>query len=213
MLVLQSLAFGGLICLVAFYASFRWRRRRLYELAEKIPGPIGLPLIGIGYKFLIPNYQKIFEVLDQFSKEFTSPVKAWLGPELMIVADTPDALQIVLNSQDCLDKSPLYDVLMVTKGLLIANGQLWRNHRKILNPVFSLRAIKQLIPTFNEKAKIFTDNLRAKVGKQPFDVSAYLAACTLETILKGMMEVERDIQKDPTNNVYIHDIEMLVKKK
>lgn len=211
MLVLPSLIFGALISLVAFYANFRWKRRRMYELAEKIPGPKGLPLIGIGHRFLLPNHRKKIKFhANSGKRSFTSISKVWLGPELLIVINTPEALQIVLNSQHCLNKSKLYDVLPVNKGLVVANGQLWRNHRKILNPAFSTRAIQQLIPTFDEKAKIFTENLRAEVGRGPFDVTGYMAACSLETILKGTMEIDRNIQGDPLNNKYIENFDKFV---
>lgn len=182
----------------------------MYELAEKIPGPKGWPLIGIGHKLLAQDFQKIFQILDEISNQYDSLVKAWLGPELLIFADTPEALQIVLNSPNCLDKSPLYDVMLLTKGLLIVSGEMWRSHRKILNPAFSVRVIQELIPTFDEKSKRFAEKLKAEVGKKPFDVSTYMAACSLETILKGTLNVDRDIQSDPHNNEYVNDVEVLV---
>ena len=40
----------GLI--TAWYMKFRWNRRNLYRLADKIHGPKGLPLIGVAFKFL-----------------------------------------------------------------------------------------------------------------------------------------------------------------
>ena len=35
-----------------WYAYFRYTRRRLYELAAKLPGPDGLPLLGSAHEFL-----------------------------------------------------------------------------------------------------------------------------------------------------------------
>lgn len=208
MLVLQSLVFGSLICCVAFYAIFRYKRRRLYELADKIPGPNGLPLIGLGYKFLIPDYQKVFQILADVSKEYTSPARAWLGPELLILANTPEAMQIILNSPHCLDKSRLYDVLLLKKGLLTANGEVWRRHRKILNPAFTIRAVQALIPTFDVKSKVLVKSLNAKVDTKPFDISVYVAACSLESILKGTMELDLDVQSNPHGNRYIETVEL-----
>lgn len=208
MLVLQSLVFGFLIFLAALVASFWWSRRRLYYLAAKLPGPRGLPLIGMSYKFLTTDFKKIFDALMNLTAGYGSPGAAWLGPELLIYADTPEALQVVLNSQKCLDKSPLYDVLIVKKGLLVGSGQLWRNHRKILNSSFSIGILQKLIPTFDEKSKIFVKNLNIEVGKKPFDVYGYMSACSLETLLKGTMDMDQDIQSKPLENSYIHDIEM-----
>lgn len=207
MLILHSLVFGFLICLVAFYGNFLWRRRRLYHLASKIPGPRGLPLIGMVHKFLNVEFDAYLYKFSSMAYGYSSICKFWLGPELVIFAADPHSLQIILNSQKCLDKSPLYDVLVLTKGLLVGSGQIWRTHRKILNPAFNISLLQQLIPLFDEKSKIFIRNLEREVDKKPFDVYGYMSACSLETLLKGTMEIDRDIQSDPFNNKYVYDIE------
>lgn len=208
MVVLQLLVVGLFTTLAAAYARFLWNRRRLYYLAAKLEGPRGLPFIGMGHKFIEGNCKKIFEFFITVTDGYKSPVGAWLGPELLIFADTPESLQIVLNSPKCLDKSPLYDRLLLTKGLVLAGGELWKNHRKILNPAFNLSVLQKLIPTFDEKSKIFVKNLETKVGQNQFDVFTYMSACSLETLLKGTMGVDRDIQTDPLNNHYMHHAEM-----
>lgn len=208
MLVLQSLVFGILTFLAAFYATFLWKRRRLYYLAAKLPGPRGLPFIGMGHKFFKADFKEIFNFLMTVSNGYKAPMKMWIGPELLVFADTPEILQVVLNSQQCLDKSPLYDVLIVKKGLLVGSGELWRTHRKLLNPSFSISVLQQLIPVFDEKSQIFVKNVETEVNKKEFDVYGYMSACSLETLLKGTMETERDFQSDPFNNDYIHNIEM-----
>lgn len=208
--MLQSLLFGSLITLIALYATFVWRRRRMYQLAAKIPGPNGLPFIGHGLKFLNGDFKQIFELLVSITEGYSTISKIWLGPELLVFAETPESLQIVLNSQKCLDKSPLYDVLVLTKGLLVGSGELWKRHRKILNPTFSIGILQQLIPTFDEKSQIFVRNLKKEIGREEFDVYGYMSACSLETLLKGTMEIDRDFQSDPLNNSYINHIEVLV---
>lgn len=208
MLVLQSLVFGSIICLVAFYAKFLWSRRRLYELAAKLPGPRGLPLIGLAHKLINKDFTEIFNYIMQTTAKFSSPAKLWIGPELVISAHSPESLQVVLNSQNCLDKTPFYDVLILTKGLVIGNGQLWRHHRKVLTPAFTSQVLRQLVPTFDNKSRIFVKNLECEVGKPDFDVFHYMSACSLETLLKGTMEIDRDVQSNPLGNDYLHHIEM-----
>jgi cytochrome P450 len=210
MQALQSLVFGFAIFLIAVYASFWWSRRRLYYLAAKLPGPRGLPFLGVAYLLINKSFTEIFNLITTITNGYGSPGAVWLGPELMVFADTPESLQIVLNSQKCLDKSPLYDVLVLTKGLLVGSGELWRRHRKILNPSFSIGILQQLIPTFDDKSKIFVKNLEKEVGNEPFDVYGYMSACSLETLLKGTMEIDRDVQSKPFESEYIHHIEVLV---
>lgn len=208
MLVLQSLIIGLITFLVALLASFWWSRRRLYYLAAKLPGPKGIPLLGLAHKIINADFKEIFDLLSSLSQNYGSPVSAWLGPEFVVVADTPESLQIVLNSQKCLNKSPLYDVLILTKGLLVGSGDLWKRHRKILNPAFSIGILQKIIPTFDDKAKIFVRNMEAKVGGEAFDVYEYMSPCSLESLLKVTMDYDRDFQSKPLDNEYLHHIEL-----
>lgn len=205
MLVLNSLLFGLFVGLVAFYASFRWRRRRLYYLASKLPGPKGLPFIGMGHKFLTGDFKKIFEAIITFSSGYESPATIWIGPELVIFADTPEILKIVLNSPKCLDKTPFYEAFSLKNGLLLSGGDVWKLHRKILNPSFSLNVLQRLVPLFDQKSKILVRNIAVEVGKKPFDIFYYLSACSLETLLNGTMNLDRNMQSDACQNEYIHN--------
>lgn len=195
--MLQSLIWGLLVTVIAFYARFRWRRRRLYELASKFPGPKGFPFIGIGHRYLNQSFKGILEVTLGFSDGHgEEPVAVWLGPELLIFPDTPEMLKTVMNSEHCLDKSKVYEVFLRRFGVGLAGGNVWKRHRKILNPAFSLPILHQLVPIFDEKAKILVKNIRSLVGGEQFDAYERLSACSLETIFKGTMALDRDIQSN-----------------
>lgn len=209
MFVVNSLIVGVATFLVALFVRFRWSRRRFYQLAAKIPGPKGLPIIGSAHKFMTTDPQKMFNTINNMPNGYESSVmKIWIGPELMVFAHTPESLQIVLNSKKCLHKSKQYDVLLLDKGLIVGSGQTWKNHRKILNPAFGIGILQKLIPTFDEKSKIFVKNLKCEVNKKPFDVYEYMSACSLETLLKSTMDIDRDVQSDPHNFWYLKCIEM-----
>lgn len=204
MLVLQSLILGLFVAVIAFYARFRWRRRRLYELASKLPGPRGLPFIGFAYKLLNANFKSILKTFMTISDGYgDEPVGAWLGPELLVFADTPEMLKVVLNSENCLDKSNIYEVFLARFGLGLAGGDIWKKHRKILNPAFSLPILHQLVPIFDAKSKALVKNIRSMVGGEQFDAYERLSACSLETILKGTMSLDRDIQINYDKDEYL----------
>ena len=57
MIVLQYLFIGLISVLAVWYAKFRWNRRHLYRLANKIPGPKGWPLFGVALRLLGKNSQ------------------------------------------------------------------------------------------------------------------------------------------------------------
>lgn len=52
MVVLESLLVGLLTTFCVWYLSFWYRRRRLYELSDKIDGPKGYPFVGIAHTML-----------------------------------------------------------------------------------------------------------------------------------------------------------------
>ena len=57
MLILQFILIGLITAFALWYAQFRWSRRHLYRLANKIPGPKGLPLFGVALSILGKNPQ------------------------------------------------------------------------------------------------------------------------------------------------------------
>lgn len=202
------MSFVLLTLVIAMYISFLFKRRRLYSLAAKLPGPKGFPMIGMGYKLLTLDCKKTLQFFMTITNGYKSPAKIWIGSELFVFADTPESIQIVFTSPKCVDKSSFYDTDVLKKGLVFAKKSMWEVHRKILNPAFSIGVLHGLIPIFDEKSKIFANNLTTKVGCDEFDIYHYISACSLETILKGTMELDSDIQSDPLNNYYLHAIEV-----
>lgn len=118
---------------------------------------------------------------------------------LLIIVDLPDDLQIILNSNDCTDKSNLYKIIPLQKGLLLAGGELWQTHRKLLNPSFYMNVLQSFTPLFNEKSKILVKVLKKYESKGEFNVFHPLSACTLETLLATSIGIDQDIQNDLEN--------------
>lgn len=47
----MNLQFWLFVIALPALALYLWQRRRLYRLAWQLPGPIGWPLVGVGYMF------------------------------------------------------------------------------------------------------------------------------------------------------------------
>lgn len=52
MSVLQFIMILLTATLVLWYLKFRWNRRHLYSMADKIPGTNGLPFLGVALNYL-----------------------------------------------------------------------------------------------------------------------------------------------------------------
>lgn len=208
MLLLESYLVGVLVTLSSWYAIYTWKRRRLYRMARKIPGPTGLPFVGEALSVLGGDHKKAFRNLTSLAKDFETPSKIWYGPYCAIILDNAKDLRVVLNSQKCLNKSEVYKFVGLNKGLVVADEDLWRSHRKLLDPSFNVNVLHSFISTFNRKSEVLIKQLEKRVNQPEADIFTQIAGCTLETLLLTMMNVDNDIQTDADNNKYLKDFEI-----
>ncbi|XP_053671746.1 cytochrome P450 4C1-like [Anopheles nili] len=195
------LVFVGVFALV-YYISFRRSRKRLYELAERMPGPFDYPLIGSILLTIGKDPLELVSHLMQLMHHLPSPMRAWLGPFLLIVIDRPEMVQDILSSQDCVQKPFMYDFFRLGKGLFGAPADIWRRHRKLLNTSFAPTVLKSFVPTLNAKAEQFGRELRAKVSSECFDVHSLLTRYTLITISSTTLGADLSVEKQEVLEEY-----------
>jgi cytochrome P450 len=181
--MLLSLVF---ITLLVYYISFRWKRRKLYALAKKIPGSDGLPFFGHAFTFMKIDVRNNINDSNALIQHNLPVSKIWGGSLLFIIVNSPDHSQAMLQSTACL-KIPfiISRPFLHRYGLIIANGAVWQHHRKILSHSFKINILQQLMPIFNQKCSKFVDKLKPKVGAPQFEIGHFVAALTLETTMTG----------------------------
>ncbi|KFB53108.1 AGAP002138-PA-like protein [Anopheles sinensis] len=187
---------------LAYYVNFRRSRKRLYELAKQIPGPFDYPLIGSILITLGKNPLQLVSHLMELMHHLPSPMRAWLGPYLLVVIDQPAMVQDVLSSPDCVQKPFMYDFFRISKGLFGAPADTWRRHRKLLNTSFSPVVLKSFVPMLNEKADGFVHELAAEASAGTFDVHKPLARYTVVSIASTTLGVDLSVEKRDTLEEY-----------
>ncbi|XP_039435529.1 probable cytochrome P450 313a4 [Culex pipiens pallens] len=202
------LAIAGFFLLVWYYL-FRRSRRRMYELAAKIPGPLDWPLIGAIHIGIGRGPTEIFNYLFQYMHTLRSPIRAWFGHLLVILIDEPEHLAVILNSQDCLKKSYVYRFVGFEKGLFNAPPELWRVLRKQLNTSFSNAATKSFVPVFNEKSDNLVSNLRHHVGRGQFDFLAIAGEYSLSTSSVNALGLDLDNDQSDYKKRYLENGEKM----
>lgn len=65
----------------------------------------------------------------------------------------------------------------------LLGGALWKQSRKLMNPMFNLKTLQSFIPIFYKKTRNVVDELKDHVGKSGIDLLPYTAACSLDAIL------------------------------
>ncbi|XP_014248669.1 cytochrome P450 4g15-like [Cimex lectularius] len=198
-----------LIPFAAFLVYFCWAesRNRLYELADKIPGPPGYPIIGNALEFL-GSPHKIFDNLVAKGDIYTDVAKLWIGPRLIVFLFHPADIELVLSSHEHLDKSAEYAFLRpwLGNGLLTSTGEKWRAHRRLIAPTFHLNVLRSFMVRFNDNAKVVVRRMKEE-GDNVFDVHDYMSECTVETLIETVMGV-----KSQTKNRNCYDYAMAVMK-
>ncbi|KAJ8709498.1 hypothetical protein PYW08_009502 [Mythimna loreyi] len=84
------------------------------------------------------------------------------------IAD-PDDANTVANA--CLQKHFLYKVAhpYLGQGLFTGSGPVWKHHRKVLSPAFSIPVINGFFDVFNSQSRRMVSELEEQAGKEPFD--------------------------------------------
>uniref|UniRef100_A0A182SZY7 Cytochrome P450 n=1 Tax=Anopheles maculatus TaxID=74869 RepID=A0A182SZY7_9DIPT len=164
---------------------FYWRlsRRHMLELAEKIPGPKGLPLLGNALD-LVGSSHSVFRTIIEKGKDYNEVIKIWIGPKLIVFLVDPRDVELLLSSHVYIDKSPEYRFFKpwLGNGLLISTGHKWRQHRKLIAPTFHLNVLKSFIDLFNENSRLVVKKMLKENGKA-FDCHDYMSECTVEILL------------------------------
>lgn len=60
--------------------------------------------------------------------------------------------------------------------------RIWKVHRKLLNPSFNLKILKNFVPIFNEKSLKLVKCIETHVGKEEFDMYELMGRCTLDMV-------------------------------
>jgi cytochrome P450 family 313 len=209
MFVLQLLIYGVIILLFVGYILFLYSQRHIYKHTNRMPGTKGLPIFGHLLKFVFAPFSEYLSIVVKVNNRNEGVWKANFGSKIAIFINSPEYLHTVLNSPHCLKKPMyLYSAFdFVSQGMVLAHGDQWRHHRKVLGSSFNLPVLRQLLPIFDEKSKISAKVLEQKVGKGEFNIYDHTSACSLESLLRGLMNYDIDCQSDPHNDLILSKME------
>lgn len=140
-------------------------------LALKIPGPLGLPLIGMAHKLM--KRKDILRVIGGIEKSYGKTFLSWLGPFPFLVVSEPNLIGQILNSSDFLNKSLIYSAVAegTGDGLFSCSTPKWNIHRKAINPTFNQKVLVNFVPIFNEEVNLLVEDVIKTVTEQNKDLN------------------------------------------
>lgn len=143
----------------------------------------------------------MYDMVDKMIAHFPDICMGWVGPFCIIDVRNPDYIKKLLYSDKCIDRAAFYFFPYKT-GLLISGGDLWKRHRKLLNPAFSTNRLNAFLPIVNEKARKLTQVLSGHASNDAFNVIRLLSALTLESLLQTSFGLEKDYINNPFDKIF-----------
>ncbi|XP_035776116.1 cytochrome P450 4c21-like isoform X2 [Anopheles albimanus] len=158
-----------------------------FRFADNIPCVEPMrPFFGNGLEFAQKNSYDIFQNVTHAFSQNKRIFKLCFGPIPVICPTHPDLIQKIMNDPATMDKPFVYNFMRVDKGLLTAEYDTWRVHRKALNPTFNTRILNSFIPIFTDCVAKMIANMREHAGGdgKPVNVLEFTSPCTLEMICR-----------------------------
>ncbi|TFK29213.1 cytochrome P450 [Coprinopsis marcescibilis] len=207
---------GAVALLVAWTAWKLIARWAMKDPLADVPGPDSKSYIsGNLAEFFGPDS---FQHQDKVAKEFPGVAKIpgiMMKPWLFI--HDPKALyHILLKDQNSFDEpEELLRLNEVTfgKGLLAIHGQKHRKQRKMLNPVFSIAHMREMVPIFYNVGYRLRDSIRQQVsaGKIEINVLSWMSRTALELIgQSGLGTTFDSLEPDSSPHPFYNSLQNLM---
>ncbi|KAI0716355.1 cytochrome P450 [Earliella scabrosa] len=177
-----------ILTLLPLLAIFPHARKRLKQYSlRKIPGPASQSFWAGASKaihgpFSIPAREYTF---TSYGRAIQIPML--LGDLDLVVSDPLALSTMFVTYREAYDLPRWNSDTMRSvfgPGLTSVRGREHIRHRKHLNPVFSVRYLREMIPTLNSVARELTAVLKERVAEPntEVDVSQFLSRYTLESV-------------------------------
>ncbi|OSD02143.1 cytochrome P450 [Trametes coccinea BRFM310] len=187
MVLYQFVVYG-----LTLYLAWRMLRRFVSRSPlDNIPGPESS-------SYLTGNLAAIFDrreawthqraIVEQYGRLCT--IHGMFNDRWLFTHDPRALHTIFVKEQDVFEESPVLTssfMLFLGPGLLATLGEQHRRQRKMLNPVFSAKHLRAMMPIFNGVIHKLHDAIAARVkeGPQQLDVLAWMGRAALELIGQG----------------------------
>uniref|UniRef100_A0A1Q3FSZ3 Putative cytochrome n=1 Tax=Culex tarsalis TaxID=7177 RepID=A0A1Q3FSZ3_CULTA len=193
-----------LIAVVSYSVYFRWTRRKFFAAISSMKGPTSLPFIGSGYRFVgQTSPEQMHKVMTSLTGQCKSPTPIWSGQNLILVVHSPEHAQVVLKSEDCLDRAYFNRYFQLDHGMLTTSVSSWKSVRKLLNMSLSPSMINSYIPIVNQKSRIMVEQVAKLVGKSEQNVYHDIAKWALDMICATVLGLDINVQTEGTGVPYL----------
>lgn len=125
----------------------------------------------------------------EYSRRWGDLQRVWVFNRLLIMSANPEFNEQLLTSQEHLVKHPVYRVLgqWLGNGLLLSDGKVWHQRRKIITPTFHFSILEQFVEVFDQQSNVCVQRLAQKANGEVFDVYKNVCLAALDIIAETAM--------------------------
>ncbi|KAF8157063.1 cytochrome P450 [Crassisporium funariophilum] len=182
--MLQLLVLSVLLSL----ACWRILRRFLFSnVLDYIPGPAPTSLLWGSLTHL--HSTKGWKFHHEISETYGGIIKlkGLLGANILYVSDPKALHHILIKDQYIYEETENFietNRMMFGEGIFTSLGDRHRLQRKMLNPVFSIAHMRNMVPIFYEVSHNLRDSFvkMAQAGPHEVDILSWMTRCALELI-------------------------------
>ncbi|KZW02809.1 cytochrome P450 [Exidia glandulosa HHB12029] len=197
------------------FARWVWKTFIAYHPLDNIQGPAS-PGFFRGHLGLVfsswPGRKWQVDIVDTYGRVVL--LKGFFGARQLYVAD-PRALQFMtVKEPEIFEEQAQFisnNKATLGEGILATLGDQHRKQRKILNPVFNVKHLRELVPAFTDIASALSKGIAREVhnGADEVDLVVWLSRTALELIGVGGLGYSFNALDGDTPHEYVVSIKKL----
>ncbi|KAF5360568.1 hypothetical protein D9756_005062 [Leucocoprinus leucothites] len=207
---------GTLVCGLCYFLRTILERIFIRSTLDDLPGPPNKSrLLGnIPQLFHPKGWAFHHEILKTYGRAMR--IRGAFGERLLVTFDPRALHHVLVKDQVFYEESEAFtsrNSVFFGEGLLSTHGGKHRKQRKMLNPVFSINHMREMIPLFYEVTERLRTVLKKKTanGPQEIDVLHWITRTALELIGQSGMGYSFDpLVDDVDHHPYSRSVKKLV---
>lgn len=132
------------------------------------------------FKYAFQLHKSLLAPLEQITKNHGERICLKFGKTPIYLLLNPLDIKAVLVDKVAFFENS-YDKMIpfLGQGLLTTNGDVWKSHRKIMQPFFTNESVKEYIKNFTENAKISIENIEKDKSKSAINFEQIMTELSL----------------------------------
>ncbi|KAL3283332.1 hypothetical protein HHI36_006480 [Cryptolaemus montrouzieri] len=211
LLSLKIIMFAVLVyslLVVTLVTFFLWWRKRPSVRVGNFPSPPSVFLLGHGP--YINSTKKLLPYFHKHLLENNGIIKLLVGPKVLLVVSNHEFLKWITSTSKFTHKPQEYQYLKdwLGDGLLIAKGDRWKTHRRILNQAFNYQALENHIQVVENTSNILVRKLEDHIGQDSLDIYPIISSFTFDVVCESSMATSVNALEND-NSEYLHAVREL----